>query len=59
MELAASLGFLVFGLAYFSRGMRDIEESKDKEYNRTLNEKREFGYRGPTEPQPLRQENHK
>lgn len=59
MELAASLGFLIFGLAYFRHSMREIEESKDKEYNRKLNEQREFGYRGPSEPQHLRQENHK
>ena len=36
--------FLVFGLGFFLYCIHIIERSSDKEYNRKLNEAREFGF---------------
>lgn len=44
MEDARSFGFLCFGLAFFVFTIWLVLHQSNKEYDRMLNERREFGY---------------
>jgi hypothetical protein len=43
-ETAASVVFIVFGLGFFLFVIRLVLTTEERDYNRKLNEQREFGY---------------